>query len=202
MKKIICLLLALTCVFTLFSCKKDKDLEKFVELVEASKPTKITTLTYYTVSGTVYKGNYETVFDGENFEMNYSYERKKSVSEGSASDTDNKVVESGVVYYKDGKYSEDGETWGAAPVDVNSITFVLDLSQDNLGEYTLSEDGYTLSTTVDAQTAAKVLGITINANDQGVKITVKTNGKYLTGVSVSYATATATVSVDTSYTYN
>ena len=82
MKKIICLLLALTCVFTLFSCKKDKDLEKFVELVEASKPTKITTLTYYTVSGTVYKGNYETVFDGENFEMNYSYERKKSVSEG------------------------------------------------------------------------------------------------------------------------
>ena len=201
MKKIIALFLALTCVFALFSCGGgDEQAEAFINLVNASKPTKITTLSTLTSDGVSFGGKYETFVDGDNFEMNYRYQRPATIED--ANEDGYIFTEEGKIIYKDGKYSTDGgESWGTAVPDTGAISVKLSLVAENLGDYSFSKNGYSLSTTLTAEEAEKVLGIKINGTDS-VSLVVTTNGTYLTGVTVQYETATSTVVIDTSYTYN
>lgn len=201
MKKILCLLLALTCVFSLFACKAEEDeMSVFVQTVAASSATKVTTLySLTTEGGEVFNGNFTTEIDGENSVSTYKYERYATLEEAA----DSYIVEiSGTVYYKDGKYSEDGENWFAEVPDTGAISIKFDLNPENLGTYELLNSGKTLMATLTAEQAKAVLGADINASGS-VSMTVKTNGKYLTSVSVTYKTVNnATVVLDTSYTYN
>lgn len=198
MKKFICLLIALTCVFGLISCGDEKA-DGFIKLVNDSAPTKITTLTSINDGEEILNGKYETVIDGQNSEMSYRYERYATVEE--AADSYIKTVE-GTVYYKNGLYSEDGVNWVAATPDVAASQVALNLKSKLLGDYTISKDGKTLTTTVTSEEAEKLLGVNVAAVDDKVSITVVHNGTYLSTVSVSYTTATASVIIDTSYTYN
>lgn len=197
MKKFICLLIALTCVLGLISCGKD-EVAEFAELVNASSPTKITTLTSLNDGEETLNGKYETVIDGQNSEMSYRYERYATVEE--AADNHIKTVE-GTVYYKNGLYSEDGENWISATPDAAAQQVALNLDAKSLGEYTISKDGKTLTTTVTSEQAEKILGVNVNASDDKVTITVVHNGTYLSTVTVAYTTSAGSVTIDTSYTY-
>ena len=198
MKKIICLIIALTCVFGLISCGEEKA-DGFIKLVNDSAPTKITTLTSVNDGEEILNGKYETVIDGQNSEMSYRYERYATVEE--AAENYIKTVE-GTVYYRNGLYSEDGENWVAATPDAATKQVALNLNSKYLGSYTISNDGKTLTTTVTSEQAEKLLGVNVPAVDDKVSITVVHNGTYLSTVTVAYTTATASVTIDTSYTYN
>ncbi len=200
MKKIICLLLVLTCAFTLFSCA-DKEIEAHIELVNASNPTNITTHTSYVSEEETLSGRFVTAIEDDVCTMTYSYERLADPVLDGGEDRIKEVE--GTVYYKDGKYSEDGENWSAASPDNNLVNIVFDLNVKNLGDCTLSSDGKTLSTTLNAEQAQKVLGLTLPASEEGISLSITHNGTYLSYIVISYvSTSGANVMIETSYAYN
>ncbi len=198
MKKIICLILALTCVLGLVSCTRDA--KQFIELVNASEPTKIITVTSFNDGERKMPGKFETVIDGSNFELNYSFQRYTVPGENNDPDAF-LTTEEGTVYYKDGKYSKDGETWftDAPDVAARQVKFAFDAK--NLGEYVISNEGKTLTTSVTSEQAEAMLGVNVEAAE-AVEITIKHDGTYLRSIEVYYTTANgATVSISTSYSY-
>ena len=107
MKKILCLLLSLVCVFMLFSCGEAELTagEKFVEIINSKSPTKITTLHTYTLaSGESASSKLVTEIEGSDSITTYTTERFATLAESAEGDV---VRKEGVIYYKDGKYSED-----------------------------------------------------------------------------------------------
>ena len=207
MKKIICLLLALTCVFTFMSCS-DKDLDALVEIIDASSPTKITTLTTYQYGSQTFTGKFTTEIAESNSVTDYRYQRYAVLGdadkEGVTVDGNIATV-SGKVYYKNGKFSEDGENWFAEAPDTSVVMMHLALSEDYLGDYTITDDGMTLNASgLNKEAVKAILGIDVSVNDAGASLTIKTNGNYITGLSVSYVAVDteAVVTVESSYTYN
>lgn len=202
MKKIVCLVLALLCAFALVSC--DDAADKYIGIVNSSKPTKIITQTSYNDGSVVLSGRFETVIDGSNTEMKYNYQRYATVEEGVLADDPEgyiKTVE-GIVYFKDGKYSTDGENWFTEVPDASALQVSFKLSKKNLGEYEISSDGKTLVATVSSEQAEAILGVNVNATEDGVKIEIVHDGTFLRSISVSYATETAeSVNISTSYAY-
>ena len=207
MKKIICLLLALTCVFALISCGGEKGIDKFIGLVDASEPTKIVTHTHITYGEEEpLEGRFVTSVEGNNSTLEYWYERNAIPG---VDDSEDPIMEiDGVIYYKDGKYSEDGENWTTSTPDANVVNVKFELNAKRLGSYVLSKDGKTLTTIVTAANAEKLFGIKLeNVVDDSVVVTIKNNGTYLVAVTISYSITAedgtvADVIVDTSYTYN
>ena len=135
MKKIICLLLALACSFALFSCGEEEVEEApedaLIAIAGNSEPTQIKTYTYYTETSTeiVYKGEYTTVYDGESFVLDYTYEKKAVVSLDEIFEGSVQTVP-GQVMYKDGKYSTDGgETWTIEAPDATALAIKLNVAK-------------------------------------------------------------------------
>lgn len=206
MKKLVCLFLILACSLALFACGKDKEPEirpedVLLEVVNASEPTKITTMSCYnhTASGIKYNGTYTTVLTADGFVFDYEYQQKAVVEPGAS--PDNPVeTKKGSVIYAGGLYSEDGgETWKSEAPDTGALNVALNLSKDNLGTYTVSKDGKSISAVVNSEAAKNLFGLNIASDAINVKIT--TNGKYLTQINISYETEAAEVSIDTSYAY-
>lgn len=212
MKKILCLLLIIVSVFALMACGDEPPVtpdgpteptaeEKFIETVDSSEPTKITTLySYVTAKNDVLNARYVTEIKADGYTFEYKKDRIAAVEEAAP---DAIVTDNGVVYYKDGKYSTDGETWFSEAPDVDALNMKFDISLDNIGEsYTFNEEYTELTVTADNDGAKAIFGIDFAASGD-ITVKICTNGKYLTTVSVSYTTASgATVTLDTSYTYN
>lgn len=196
MKRIISLLLATACVFLLVSCGGSAT--PIEEVVANSKPDTVKTLTTVITAEDVFHGTYLTTMNEDGFRFDYSYERYAEISD--AADSYIVTVE-GSVYYKNGKYSEDGENWSVVKPNVDYQTLTLDLDEDNFKDYLPNEDGTTLVATFAAENAEKVLGRQISATGD-VAIIVKTNGVYLTMVSISYTSELGEVRIDTSYSYS
>ncbi len=190
------------CAVSLFACGGDGDEldQSFFDIIANSKPTKITTLSNYSAENAdSLKGEFQTIIVEDGFEFTYNYERFATVEDAAES---NKVEVAGAVIFKDGLYSTDGgNTWDAELPDVDALNFKLNISAENLGEYTLSADNTELTTTLSKDQAEVLLGIELDTNSD-VKVTIKTNGKYLTRVMIYYSTEYADVSIETSYTYN
>ena len=219
MKKIICLLLLITCSFALFACGNETpdpnegDNPPAVELPDAeffdtvanSDPNKITTVTNTTdkATGKTYNGLYESfIAEDGSVRHVYKYEvAKKATLEnlGNPGATEEKT---GEVLYNGGLYSVDGgENWIAGELDAKIVNVKFDLNREYIGEYKMSKDGKTLTATVSAENAKKILGLDeINAKGD-VTIKVVTNGTYLAKVIVDYANAKASEHIETSYTY-
>ena len=204
MKKIVCLILALCCASFLFACNGGSGAngadQAFFDVIESSVPTRITTLTNYTGEGfDPLGGQFVTVMKSDGFEFTYSYERFAKVEDAAEG---NEITVEGSVIYKNGLYStDDGASWSAEAPDVDAMGYALNATADTLGDYTISEDGTELTTTLTVEEAKALLGIEINANSN-VEVVIKTNGKYLTRVMVYYTTESASVSIETSYSYN
>ena len=203
MKRIISLLLAIICVFTLFSCGEDSPVTAFTKIVSSSEPTKIITLTSYNDGDNVLLGSYETQFYGSEFMMLYDYEAYQVPAPGANPD-DYIAHRNGKIYYRDGLYSTDeGNTWNTGTPSESAMQVKFDLNAVELKDYNVSKDKKTLDVTVTAEEAEKILGIEISATEDGVQIQVVHDGKNLRQIRVSYATENATlVSLETSYSYS
>ncbi len=202
-KRIVCLLLALSCVFALFSCGPSAD--EIIEIVGNSSPTKVITQTSVNDGSETLSGRFETAITGSDSEMIYEYERYATVEEGLAENNPDLFIKtvSGKVIYKNGSYSLDGENWTTDVPDITAIQGRLNLTEKNLGKFSISEDEKTLTTTLTSAQAKAILGIDVAATEDGVSLTIITDGTYLRSISVSYATEKAeNISIETSYSYN
>lgn len=209
MKKFLCLILAFVCIFAVTSCGGGETPvidemsaeEKFINTVASSEPTKITTIySYVTAEGDALNSRYVTEIKEDGYTFNYKRDRFATVEEAATSPI---VTDEGVVYYKDGKYSTDGETWFSEAPDIDAINMKFDISLDKLGEsYSFNEDYTVLTATLTEEEAVALFGVAFGADGE-ISLTVNANQKYLTKVSVAYTTVSgASVTLDTSYTYN
>ena len=125
---ILVLALALSCVFVFAACKKDEaeptNTKTIYDLVASANPTKTVTLTDYVKGETTYEGEFIMSVEGNNSIFEFSYERPRTVEEGVTDGTYDpvKTVE-GVIYFKDGKFSEDGDKWTAEAPATTLFTF-------------------------------------------------------------------------------
>lgn len=201
MKKIICLLLAIGCAFALFSCGEG-GVEGFASLIKASKPTVIVTQMSQNDGDQTFNSTFITTFDGDDFTFEYTTQRYRTHQEGIDEGTTNPIkTESGKIYYKDGKYSTDGETWFSAAPDVVANQVKLDLKAKNLDYYSISNGGKLLSALLTAEQAELVFGVAIKATGD-VELDIQTDGKNLRSVTIKYATDTLkSVFINTTYSY-
>lgn len=194
MKKIIAILLALTCVVALASCGTN-DVDRVGAMFEASKPTKTVITTTQSFGETILTGEYvlttgyvdgkiATVYTAE-------YQELLSVEEGGASD----VIQGDVITrtekkeYLEGKgVRENGGAW-----DKNGENFALETGPVSLNlssEYikTFTYENNLLRCAVAAANTAEVLGLAEDlASD--VSIEVKDDGASVTVVTISYVIA-------------
>ena len=203
MKRIISLLLATVCLFALFSCGGDSNVEAFTKIVSSSEPTKIITVTSYDDGENVLAGRYESQIYGADFMMNYNYE-DYAVPAAGANPDEYIALHEGTIYYRGGLYSVDGgNTWTTATPSETARQVKFDLGAVELKGYELSKDKKTLTVTVSVEDAEKILGVKLSATEDGVEIEVVHDGKNLRQIRVSYSTENATlVTLDTSYSYS
>ncbi len=190
------ILLAIACIFALASCGEE-EVSLLAQIVEDANPSRVKTLTVVITDEDVFHGTYVTTIDGDDFAFDYSYEKYADVADASSSYI--KLVE-GTVYYKDGKYSVDGENWSVEKPDVDSQSVTLNLDDANFNDYILSEDQRSLVATFTSENSELVLGRKISAVGD-ITLVVKTNGVYLTTISISYTSELGEVRIDTSYAY-
>ena len=206
MKKLICLILALTCslgvTLAFTSCGEEEETPAIFEIAKTSAPTKIVTQVDYTdKNGQDLDGEYVMEIEGNNSIFNFEYSRYRTIEEGvSDGNTDRIKVIKGTVYFKDGKTSTDGEVWDSEAV--TAVDIKLNIDPALLTDAKISEDGQTLTATIAKDKAVEVIGTDLSAADS-IALEVKTNGTNLTFVTVSCTTVSGgTMVVRTSYSYN
>jgi len=190
-----------TCGATVQGTTPEPEPEKkdIYTIIKDSKPTKTVTEVEYKVGKDVLDGRYVMEVAGENSTFRYEYERLADPITDGLNGEGRIVTVKGFVFYKDGKYSTDGVTYGAVAPTTEPLSF--NLTADKLTKAELSKDGKTLTGELTAQAAEAVLGTDLNAHGN-ILITVTTEGTYLRSVVLNYTTESgATVSIDTSYSY-
>lgn len=208
MKKTLSLLLALAlmlaCVLTLVSCKDEEEAPgpDIYALAASCNPTKTVTLVdYVTADGTTLSGDYIMEVEGNNSIFTFSYERLRTVEDGAVDGSHERVkTVEGTIYYKDGKFSTDGDTWESEAPSPSSVKF--DLKAEYLTSVNINENGTALTAELTPENAVNVLGTNLGAKGN-LKITVETNGVSLSRVIITCTTVDgASVTVNTTYTYN
>lgn len=205
MKKILCLLVALACVFSVVSCsgggagpEVGNPLE---DVVAASNPTKIVTQVRYSYSDSALTelnldGFYSLEIDGEDSIFAYTHKVPAAIGEAEGPV---KTIE-GKIYCKDGKTSVDGDAWDVISAD--TVDAKLALVKGRFKTYEKSEDEKTLNATITGENIKSIIGYAISS-DGDISFVLKTNGVYLTRITISYKSISgADVIIDTSYTYN
>lgn len=218
MKKILCMLTALICAFSIVSCNNGGGTEDggneggpnieignpIEDVVAASSPTKIVTKVTYIYPdgdaryGADLNGDYSLEIDGNDAIFRYDYNTFATVEEGA--DSWIKTV-AGAVYYKDGKVSvTEGEEWDAIPAMPVNRKF--ELLKNHFKTYVKSEDEKTLTATITGSNIEGVLGYEISAIGD-ISFVLTTDGIYMRSITISYTSLEgAAVTIDTSYSYN
>ena len=200
MKKIIAILLALSCIFALASCKGNATknaIENIEEMYKSCAPTKIVTTTTNTVEKDVFRGEYVLVTGKVGNKLattlTYWYERLRSVEDGSTPVIVDKIekVEGTREWLEDQGIRENGGFWleglNFAPT---AGSLAVNLDADNLIEPKYENN--TLSFSVAPENAAKVLGAVIGEGLDGatlagnVSITITHVENFISGITVSY----------------
>lgn len=181
MKKLLIVLLALTCAFAMFSCGDSN--EAYVEFENAIEATTFTAIDVQITSDTAFgplAASFKTTYaeDGS-FVIEGSYERFNATTEGGAED-DISVVSVKITCDKNGNYSDGGEFSGSNPAATGK-KLVLGEKMDA----TLSADGNVLSATVKAEDTEAVFGV---AYATDVKLTVTKNDGKIISYTMEYAT--------------
>lgn len=213
MKKIISLILALSCILALFSCG-EKPIDGFANIVSSSEPTRIITLTTYKDAENTLSGEYRTeLYDGSDLMMYCKYDFYQTPAAGldpsKFIDTAEKTV-----YYHNGMYAvvdhaaQDGEisvddlVFGTATPDEASMQIKLNLDSKKIKSQKVSADGKVLTITVASENTEAVLGKKLSADEAGVTIDIEHDGKMLRKINISYTTVSeAEVYYKTSYEY-
>lgn len=199
MKKILCLLLAVACLFAIVSCNKGETEKSISDIIAESKPNTITTNVVYKLGDDVLSGEYITKKDGDNSLFEFNYKRYSTVAEMNPTRIKDVV---GKVYYTDGKVtSTDGDEWVSAEVN-QIVDYTIRLDETKFKTFSVSEDGKTLTAAFTADNSYNVLGIALETEGD-ISLSVRTNGTYLYYVDIEYKTASgAEVTVNTSYDYS
>lgn len=215
MKKLICLLLAIVCVFSFVACadKENPDdstdsstdsvgkLDAINEIISSSLPTTIVTHVKYAYEDETFGGNYVTEIDRANnkSQFNFTYERAAIPGEDAGNSYKKSVT--GLVQFKDGEVKRhEGADWQT--LGQGYLELELSLSETKLKDIEFSEDGKSLTAKISAENTVRVFGSAISA-DGDVSLSIETNGEYLYNVSISYTAVDtgAAVTVNTSYEY-
>ena len=210
MKKILCMLTALLCVFSIVACDLgstpgDEIGNPLEQVVAASNPTEVVTQVIYSFPGSSQlseyngklNGYYKLEIDGSNSVFEYRF---GTLATPEDLEPDGVLEYDGVFYCKDGKTSFNGDRWEVISAD--TVNAKLNIVKSRFKTYEKSEDEKTLTATITGANIASVIGHSISA-DGDISFVLKTNGIYLTGITISYKSTTgADVTIDTSYTYN
>ena len=180
MKKLLIVLLALTCAFAMFSCGGSASLKDFEEAIENTAPTTIEIkITSDTAFGPL-AANFVTTFaDDDSFVIDGSYEKFNTSTEGAVEDVKT-VVPVKITCDKDGNYSDGGAFSGSNPAATGTK---LALSKKMDAE--ISADGNVLTATVKADNTEAVFGVAY-ASDVTLVIT-RNEGKVIS-FTMEYAT--------------
>ena len=223
MKKILSMMLALLCIFSLVACggnggttpptgdQTSEDLDVFEAAAKGDSPTNITTLTSYKRKADgeeiSFDGSFVLLVNGNDSTLDYTYERFPLLSEQVSADQMTKqggVVISGAIGIQGGKSKQIGgavSAWATVIPSMQENIAALRIQKDLLpADYTLSEDGKKLSVSLTKEEALKSLGVVIDASE--IAFEAETNGTFLSKVVISYvAESGASVRIATSYTY-
>ena len=196
---VLVLALAVCAVSGLASCKKKVDI---YDVVAASRPTSATTYTTYkSAEAGDFLGEYTLRVNGDDFIFEYAYERLRTIDEAVADGTTEmrKAID-GALCLKGGKSTTVGDAFDSALPALNVTSFAL--SEGNLKNAYVSDDGLVLTASVTAANSEKVFGVKISAEGD-ISLRVETDGTYARRVSVSYTTTGgASVTIETSYSYS
>ena len=218
MKKIICLLLAMVTVFAFVSCGEPCEVHVddnsdgkcdvceidyvspenvIFNMVAASNPTTVKTVTEASFDGVSYIGVYDTViYEDGSFTYSFNQQRPVHIDE----DIDEPyVTEEGTVGYENGVYTLNGEAVVGAP-DVAYMNIKAAINKTNITNFKVDSTGRELTATINAEACKAIFGINVNA--ESISLTVKTNGVRLHQVILSYEDANGVVvTAQTSFAY-
>ena len=180
MKKLLIVLVAFACVFTMFSCGKPASYDGFIEAIENTTPAvvevKITSDTAFGPLSALFKTTYKE--DGS-FTISGSYERFNTISEGESKDVTSTVpVE--ITCDKDGNYSDGGAFTGSNPAATGAK-----LTLDKKLKADVSKDGNVFSANIKAEDTKAVLGIEFAAD---VNLTITKNDGKIISYTMEYKT--------------
>ncbi len=202
MKKIIAIILALTCVFAMFSCKEKNTIENALKEVEkmyvSSAPTKIVTKTSNVVGNTTYDGEYvlTTGKIGDKLATTYTYwyEELRPISDGSSSQVIGPKVkiEGSKEYLEEYGLRVNGGEWDASGFNfapaAGDIAITLDVKYLVEPKY----ENNTLTFSVKPQYAEEVLGVVIGyeldeeAITENISVVIKDAGSLISSVDITY----------------
>ena len=190
MKKLLIILLALTCAFALFSCGDDGvSVEEFKKAINATNPTEIeVTIVQETANGNLAAEMTTTFAEDGSFVIVGFYERFT----GASSLEDKESIPINVSCNASGSYSDGGDFAGSNPASTGAK---LNLGAKKL-QPTISEDGKVLTVTVGAANTKAVLGVEY-AQDVVLVITIN-DGKVIS-YTMSYTNEFGAVSVVCTY---
>ena len=202
MKKIISLLVALTLVFALTSCG-GSELDKFIDIFENSEPTITTTYVTQENKTVTLQSSWVTTVYGEDFKTEYTWQVPQIPEPGMNEDEYLKTETQELLYHK-GQFSVDGgKTWTSEMPDSVTESVKFDLAAADIDEYEISNGDKRLVTVLTAEQAEALLGIDVNANEDGVNLAIEHDGANLRKINISYVTENkTTVTIMTSYTYD
>lgn len=191
MKKIVSVILILASILALSACNffGDKD---FKEAMENTNPRKVTITTTTTTAGLgTLSGDYAVTYNNDNTAtIKYNCEIWLGIpTDGSEIGSDVKTKLSGTVTRDaEGKYSD--------ATFVEDVELVLSLDIEAISEYTVSEDGKTLTATIAKNDTQAVFGVAYGFD---VALTLVKGSRSIESVSLAYTSGINQVSVKCVY---
>ena len=189
MKKILIIMLALTCAFAMFSCGDESvSLDGFKTAVNNTAPAVANVSVEVETDLGKLTSNFKTTYAADgSFVIDYSYEQFNTSSTAGADDVKSTITGK-VTCDKDGNYSDGGAFVGKTTVATGAK---LTLDSKKMETVTVSEDGNILNSTVKAANTKAVLGIEI-ASD--VTLVVTKSADKIVSYSIEYDKTTITCS--------
>lgn len=201
MKKVIAVLLMLSCALMLFGCAltdspkgETGDLSLFTEALKTVSPKTSNIKTSLTSELGVLNGSFRITYAGDDrATITYEVEEFNEIDAGAIDESfEIKSKKTGTITYQDGKYStSDGVT--------GEFTLANELKLNLDGEkmtYSFADGNTTLKAEILAENTEAILGTKVAAD---VSMTLKRNDASITSVTLSYKTAAGTVEIVCDY---
>lgn len=194
MKKIIAIILAITCAFAMFSCqgKKADPIDTLNAMYKASAPTKVVTDTTEVLGSITLTGT-STLKTGKidgkiATTYTYSYQELRSIEDGVSSVEKPWIEVSGSKeYYEDKGVRIDGGSWDDEGFNFapSAGSIAVNVTKDNVTDLVADDAAKTITFKVAADKTAEVFGEE-NAIGADVSVTVTHDGVVVTGTTLSY----------------